>query len=94
MTAVEYKHDEPGHLDMKLGGNLSIEVSGYGGSDVYEMMQDMLTLANKLGVDIWANINNVRTLARPGDDYESLKEDWDRASARAFVHGRQYASAK
>lgn len=70
--------------------SLHIDVEVYGGADIPTAIYQMVQLANRIGVDVWASLNGVRTLARPGDDAMLITEEWSRALRRPY----KYASAK
>ena len=57
--------------------NLTIDV--YGGSDIHEAIKELVAMARHLRCGIWADLNGVKTLARPSDDAEELYEVWARA---------------
>ena len=69
---------------------LHIDVEVYGGSDIPTAIHQMVQLANRTGLSIWASLNGVRTLARPGDDAMLITEEWSRALKRPNY---KYASA-
>lgn len=80
---IEYENGKTGHLDRRLGGNLSMEVKAYGGSHCHECIRDMPALANRIRIDIWSSLNGVRTLVRPGDDPEATISAWEGAFSKA-----------
>lgn len=71
--------------------NLYIDVQVYGGADIPTAIGQMVQLANRTGLSIWATLNGVRTLARPGDDAMLITEEWSQALKRPNY---KYASAK
>lgn len=68
---------------------LYMEIEVYGGSDIPTAIQQMVQLANRTGLSIWATMNGVRTLARPGDDAMLITEAW----SYALKHSQSHASA-
>jgi hypothetical protein len=69
---------------------LHIDVKVYGGKDIPTAIHQMVLLANRTGLSIWAELNGVRTLARPGDDAQMICVDW----ADAVKHQRSHASQR
>lgn len=69
---------------------LDIGVKVYGGAHIPRVIRQMVGLANRLEISIWADLNGVRTLARPGDNHEAIYEAWD----AAITHKHSHASAE
>lgn len=59
---------------------LDVQVKAYGGSNIPEVIKQMVALADRIGITVWAELNDVRTLARPGDDAERIWRAWEEAS--------------
>jgi len=59
--------------------DLYIDVQVYGGSHIPDVIRQMVELANRLQISVWAELNGVRTLARPGDDPAAIIASWDEA---------------
>ena len=70
--------------------DLSIDVDVYGGTHIPDAIKQMVDLANRMQITIWATLNGVRTLARPGDDAEEIHKAWERAMETDVPH--KYAS--
>lgn len=91
MIEVEYEQGAPGRADgFSDKSDIYIDVKAYGGADIANVCRDMVDLANRLGITVWASLNGVRTLARPGDDPTALFRQWDRASSSSRPY--KYAS--
>lgn len=77
--------------DGKLGKldrpDLHIDVEVYGGAHIPHAIEQMVALANRLQIGVWAKLNGVRVGAHPGDDAAKLAERWD----AALASGREWA---
>lgn len=60
-------------------GDIYIEVKAYGGAHIADAIKQMVALANKAKVDVWAELNGVRTLARPFDAPSDIYAAWCRS---------------
>lgn len=57
--------------------SLKIDVGVYGGANISdEVIPEMIALADRLQIHVWAELNGVRTLARPGDSSVRLAIKW------------------
>ena len=76
--------------------SISITVEGYGGAGLDEICADMVSLANRIGIDVWCDCNGVRVLACPKDDVDALRRSlayWntqDRPYRYASAHDGAY----
>lgn len=61
----------------KIGGDIYVEVQAYAGAHCHSIIRQMVALATRINVDVWATLNGVRTLARPFDDWEKLIKAWE-----------------
>lgn len=69
---------------------LYIDVEVHAGSNITEsVIPGMVGLANRLLIDVWASLNGVRTLARPGDDPAAIIAAWETESTST----REYRTA-
>lgn len=68
---------------------LYIDVKVYGGSDIPKAINQMVLLANRIGLTVWADLNGVRTLARPMDDPQMITLDWHEALKNKRSHASQ-----
>lgn len=68
--------------------DIYIDVKVYGGTHCHKAIMDMQALADRIGVSVWADLNGVRTLARPGDSWAKIIAAWDFAVA----NNKEYAS--
>lgn len=59
--------------------NLFLKVEALAGSEIRRTCDEAIQLADKLGITVEFNFNEVIVLARPGDDYEELAEAWNKA---------------
>jgi len=66
--------------------SLYLDVEVYGGSNIADAINDMVAMARHLRVGIWADLNGVRTLARPNDDAQELFEEWESAKVNKQSH--------
>lgn len=74
--------------------SLYIDVQVYGGSNIpKDVIPEMVALADRLQISVWASLNGVRTLARPGDDAAALAEAWERESDKP-ESGHRIASVR
>lgn len=53
---------------------LTVEVPG--GTHIDDACNAAVELAGKLGVTVWFKFNDVKCLARPGDDPRAIAADW------------------
>lgn len=67
-------------------GDLYIEVKVYGGAHIPQVITQMVALASRLQISIWAELNGVRTLARPTDDPARIVEGWEEAGRLKRTH--------
>lgn len=74
--------------------DLSIDVDVYAGSHIPAVIKQMVDLANRVQIDVWAKLNGVRTLARAGDDPEKLAEAWNREMQSDKPEHVKYASVR
>lgn len=65
---------------------LYIEVTIYGGCQIKNALTEMVAMARHLRCGVWADVNNIRTLARPNDDPADLIEAYDRALENHHSH--------
>lgn len=72
-----------------LNTSLHIDVEIYAGPHIPIAIKEMVELANRLQIDVWAKMNGIRTLAQPGDDPEKIYAAWD----YALQNKREYARA-
>ena len=87
MAEIDYEHGKPGRSDgIKDRSNIYIDVQAYGGSDIGHVCHDMVALADRLGIAVWATLNGVRTLARPGDNPAALFREWDKACSSRTLY--------
>lgn len=72
----------------KIGGDLYMEVQAYAGAHVHSIIRQMVALATRINADVWCDLNGVRTLARPFDDWEKLIAAWEEElqTKRAYKH--------
>jgi len=56
---------------------LTIEVKAGAGEDIRDIIEDMCVLASRLGHMVVADLNGVRTMAKPGADPRELYVRWD-----------------
>ncbi len=71
--------------------SLKIDIGVYGGANIPdEVIPEMVALAERLQISVWADLNGVRTLAQPGDSSIQLAIQWREASERGGNHA--YAS--
>jgi len=75
-------------LSKHMGNDLYVDVKAYGGSHIHQVIRQMVALATRINVDVWCDLNGVRTLARPFDDWEKLIVAWEAEldSKRAYKH--------
>ena len=67
-----------------------VNVEVYAGLSVSTALQAMSQLAMRLGIDVWASINGVRVLMRPGDPPQATYTAWE----KALRFGNSHASAE
>lgn len=70
------------------GSDVYLDVKVYGGADIAKVCRDMIELADRLGITIWADLNGIRTLARPGDDPAALWKAWQEAGQSKNAYPR------
>lgn len=56
---------------------LTVEVQASAGQDIAEAIEEMCILASRLGCLVIADLNGVRTMAKPGCDPRDLFAQWD-----------------
>ena len=66
--------------------DLYIDVQVYGGSSIPKVILEMSELADRIGITIWASLNGVKTLARPGDDPKQIIAAWEEAMREKRSH--------
>jgi len=57
--------------------DLHIEVSGYAGASIPDLIRHQCALAARLEIDVHAKWNGVTVIASPGDDAGALCKAWD-----------------
>lgn len=73
----------------KRNSDLHITVQVYGGAHIPRVIEEMVDLANRMQISVWAELNGVRTLARVGEDPVAIYRAWEEAIDKK----RGYASA-
>jgi len=68
-----------GQMRVDEKNDLYIEVSVYGGARIPNVIKEMVELADRMKISVWASLNGVRTLARIGDDAEKIHAAWEEA---------------
>ena len=72
--------------------NLHIEVKALAGSDIpRDIIPEMVRLADKLGISVEASLNDVKTIAYPGDDSFHLAVAWRRQLSSKCSHPMAFA---
>lgn len=62
-----------------MHSTLYINVKAYPGSDVVDTAMDMVQLATRFEISVWASFNGVRLCARPGGNYHTLIANYRKA---------------
>lgn len=57
--------------------NIYLDIDVLGGTHIHDAIREMVALAGRLQIDIWANLNGIRLCARPGDDPELCVAAWE-----------------
>lgn len=57
---TEAKTDFTGTDSTGRGSDVYLDVKVYGGSDIAKVCRDMVILADRMGITIWADLNGVR----------------------------------
>lgn len=65
---------------------LTFKVELFGGTDIRDAACDLCELANRVGVMVEANFNQVKLWARPGDDPLKLAEAYEMALKSSSTH--------
>jgi hypothetical protein len=73
-------------------GDLYIDLNVYGGAFIPSVIRQMVELANRIGISVWAELNGVRTLARVGDDPEKIHAAWEEAGKLRRSHAASNTS--
>lgn len=71
---------------VRSGSDIYLDVKVYGGTDISKACRDMVALADRMDITIWAELNGVRVLARPGDDGAALWQAWQDAVQSKASH--------
>lgn len=69
--------------------NLSIDIDAAPGTDISVCIQEMVMLANRLGISVRCKMNGVNTLAAPGDDPKEIWKSWQSALEKGYTHASQ-----
>lgn len=85
---TEARTDFTGTDSAGRSSDVYLDVKVYGGSDIAKVCRDMVALADRMGITIWADLNDVRTLARPGDDGHALWLAWQEAARSKVAYKR------
>lgn len=59
--------------------SLYLDVEVYAGSNIPDAIRQLSMLSTRLGIGVWASMNGVRVLAKPGDDWRDIERGWDDA---------------
>ena len=70
--------------DTLVAPKLYIDVSVYPGVDLPEAASQMVILAERLGISVWACMNGVTLAAQPGDNARDLLACWHRAHSNSL----------
>lgn len=66
--------------------DLYIDVKAYGGAHIPDVIVQMVELAGRLQIDIWVELNGVRTLARQNDAPALIEVAWRDALDKKRSH--------